>query len=82
MPARASASNSYVSKGAKAVICGLGIDGYALAINGLAGAMIGARADLKSWRTHCGDPPGCRKIAGRIDQDLIRELAHSWPKPV
>jgi len=28
--------NSYVSKGAKAVICGFGIEGYRLAINGLA----------------------------------------------
>jgi 3-dehydroquinate dehydratase II len=35
--------NSYVSKAAKAVICGFGIDGYALAINGLA-SMVGAKA--------------------------------------
>ena len=35
--------NSYVSKAAKAVICGFGIDGYALAITGLAG-LIGVRA--------------------------------------
>ena len=34
--------NSYVSKAAKAVICGFGIDGYALAITGLA-AMVGAK---------------------------------------
>ncbi len=34
--------NSYVSKAAKAVIAGFGIDGYALAITGLAG-MIGAK---------------------------------------
>ena len=34
--------NSYVSKAAKAVIAGFGIDGYALAIIGLAG-MIGAK---------------------------------------
>jgi len=34
--------NSYVSKAAKAVICGFGIDGYALAISGLAG-LIGAK---------------------------------------
>ena len=34
--------NSYVSKAAKAVIAGFGIDGYALAITGLAG-MLGAR---------------------------------------
>jgi len=34
--------NSYVSKAARGVICGLGIQGYALAINGLA-AMIGAK---------------------------------------
>ena len=34
--------NSYVSKAAKAVICGFGADGYALAINGLAG-MVGAK---------------------------------------
>ena len=34
--------NSYVSKAAKAVICGFGIDGYALAITGLAG-LIGVR---------------------------------------
>jgi 3-dehydroquinate dehydratase-2 len=33
--------SSYVSKGAKAVLAGFGIDGYALAITGLAG-MIGA----------------------------------------
>ena len=34
---------SYVSQIARAVICGFGIDGYALAITGLAG-MIGAKA--------------------------------------
>jgi 3-dehydroquinate dehydratase-2 len=34
--------NSYVSKAVKAVIAGFGIDGYALAITGLAG-MIGAK---------------------------------------
>jgi len=34
--------NSYVSKAAKAVVCGFGIDGYALAITGLAG-LIGAK---------------------------------------
>ena len=34
--------HSYVSKGAKAVICGFGVDGYALAIIGLAG-LIGAK---------------------------------------
>jgi 3-dehydroquinate dehydratase-2 len=34
--------NSYVSKAAKAVICGFGIDGYALAITGLAG-LLGAK---------------------------------------
>jgi 3-dehydroquinate dehydratase-2 len=31
--------HSYVSKGAKAVICGFGVDGYALAIQGLAGLL-------------------------------------------
>ena len=35
--------HSYVSKAAKAVICGFGIEGYALAISGLA-ALIGAKA--------------------------------------
>ena len=35
--------NSYVSKAAKAVLAGFGVDGYALAITGLAG-MIGAKA--------------------------------------
>jgi 3-dehydroquinate dehydratase II len=34
--------NSYVSKAAKAVIAGFGIDGYALAITGLAG-LLGAK---------------------------------------
>jgi 3-dehydroquinate dehydratase-2 len=34
---------SYVSKGAKGVICGFGVEGYALAIQGLA-SMIGAKA--------------------------------------
>ncbi|HEY5167700.1 MAG TPA: type II 3-dehydroquinate dehydratase [Pseudolabrys sp.] len=34
--------DSYVSKAAKAVVCGFGIDGYALAITGLAG-LIGAK---------------------------------------
>jgi 3-dehydroquinate dehydratase-2 len=34
--------NSYVSKAARAVLAGFGIDGYALAITGLAG-MIGAK---------------------------------------
>jgi 3-dehydroquinate dehydratase-2 len=36
--------NSYVSKAARAVICGFGIEGYALAITGLA-AMAGAKKD-------------------------------------
>jgi 3-dehydroquinate dehydratase-2 len=36
--------NSYISKGAKAVICGFGIQGYALAITGLA-ALAGAKKD-------------------------------------
>jgi 3-dehydroquinate dehydratase-2 len=35
--------NSYVSKAAKAVIAGFGIDGYALAITGLA-SLTGAKA--------------------------------------
>ena len=34
--------HSYISKGAKAVICGFGVAGYALAIEGLA-ALIGAK---------------------------------------
>ncbi|HXX51784.1 MAG TPA: type II 3-dehydroquinate dehydratase [Xanthobacteraceae bacterium] len=34
--------HSYVSKAARAVICGFGIDGYALAVAGLAG-LIGAK---------------------------------------
>ena len=34
--------NSYISKAAKAVICGFGIDGYALAIAGLA-ALLGIK---------------------------------------
>ena len=33
--------NSYISKAAKAVIAGFGIDGYALAITGLAGLLGG-----------------------------------------
>ena len=36
--------HSYVSQAARAVICGFGIEGYALAITGLA-AMIGAKDD-------------------------------------
>jgi 3-dehydroquinate dehydratase-2 len=35
--------HSYVSKAARGVICGLGIDGYALAITAIAG-MVGAKA--------------------------------------
>ncbi len=35
--------HSYVSKGARGVICGLGVTGYALAITGLA-SLIGAKA--------------------------------------
>ena len=35
--------HSYISKGAKGVICGLGVEGYALAIAGLA-SLIGAKA--------------------------------------
>jgi 3-dehydroquinate dehydratase II len=38
--------DSYISKGAKAVICGFGVEGYALAIAGLA-AGAGARAKGK-----------------------------------
>jgi 3-dehydroquinate dehydratase II len=34
--------HSYISKGAKAVICGFGVEGYALAITGLA-AMLGLK---------------------------------------
>jgi 3-dehydroquinate dehydratase-2 len=36
--------DSYVSKVAKAIVCGFGVQGYALAITGLA-VMIGARSD-------------------------------------
>jgi 3-dehydroquinate dehydratase-2 len=39
--------DSYISKGAKAVVCGFGIAGYALAIEGLA-AMTGARLAVKA----------------------------------
>ena len=35
--------HSYISKGAKAVICGFGVAGYALAIHGLA-SLMGAKA--------------------------------------
>ena len=35
--------HSYISKGAKGVICGLGVEGYALAIAGLA-SLIGIKA--------------------------------------
>jgi len=35
--------HSYISKAAKAVICGFGVDGYALAVAGLAG-LIGAKS--------------------------------------
>jgi 3-dehydroquinate dehydratase-2 len=35
--------HSYVSKGAKAVLCGFGVQGYALAIEGLA-ALVGVKA--------------------------------------
>ncbi len=35
--------NSYISKAARAVLCGFGVQGYALAITGLA-AMVGAQA--------------------------------------
>ncbi len=35
--------NSYISKAARAVICGFGIEGYALAIAGLAG-IVGSKA--------------------------------------
>jgi 3-dehydroquinate dehydratase-2 len=38
--------DSYISKGAKAVICGFGVEGYALAIAGLA-AIAGARTKGK-----------------------------------
>ncbi len=38
---------SYVSKGAKAVVCGFGIAGYGLAIEGLA-AMTGAKSGAKA----------------------------------
>ena len=38
--------DSYISKGAKAVICGFGVEGYALAIAGLA-AGAGARTKAK-----------------------------------
>ena len=37
--------HSYISKGAKAVICGFGVEGYALAIAGLA-SVIGAKAEV------------------------------------
>lgn len=43
--------DSYISKGAKAVVCGFGIAGYALAIEGLAamtGAMTGAKPTAKA----------------------------------
>ena len=39
--------DSYISKGARGVICGLGVAGYALAIEGLA-ALVGARRKGKA----------------------------------
>jgi len=39
--------DSYISKGARAVVCGFGIAGYALAIDGLA-AMTGAKPSAKA----------------------------------
>ena len=39
--------DSYISKGAKAVICGFGVEGYALAVAGLA-AITGTKAGAKS----------------------------------
>ena len=39
--------DSYISKGARAVVCGFGIAGYALAIDGLA-AVTGARSGAKA----------------------------------
>ena len=60
--------HSYISKGAKAVICGFGVEGYALAIQGLAG-LIGAKA--KSERLDLHSEPG-----GILSEhELIRELA-------
>ena len=59
--------NSYVSKAAKAVIAGFGIDGYALAISGLA-AMIGAKAKAKA------EAMAKTPKAPIVDRDLIREL--------
>jgi 3-dehydroquinate dehydratase II len=38
--------NSYVSKVARAIVCGFGVEGYALAITGLAG-LIGTKAGAK-----------------------------------
>ena len=43
--ARSFRQNSYVSKAAKAVIAGFGIDGYALAITGLAGLLAPRQKD-------------------------------------
>ena len=56
--------HSYVSKGAKAVICGFGVEGYALAIVGLAG-LIGAKAEMRTLK----------RASTLSEQDLIRELA-------
>ena len=62
--------NSYVSKAARAVVCGFGIEGYALAIAGLAthdrrqGVIVARKP---------GNSPTSKTPA--VDHDVIRELA-------
>jgi len=54
--------HSYISKAARAVIAGCGVQGYALAIAGVA-SMSGAKISAKdwSWRASPGTRPGRRR---------------------
>ena len=63
--------HSYISKGAKAVICGFGVEGYALAIAGL--ASLDRRQGTSVERV---DQSTTKSRATELsEQDLIRELA-------
>ena len=65
--------NSYVSKAAKAVIAGFGIDGYALAIIGLA-RLAGAQEKAESMTLNRKGSMAKSPKSPVVDRELIQEL--------
>ncbi len=68
--------HSYISKGAKAVICGFGVEGYALAIHGprVADRRKGEMISLRSRATRLSEQELIRELAKLLDETGLTEI--------